>query len=113
MIALKRYIINLFEEFEIDNAVENELLLDISNIFDIYESGCIGFYLEDNFISGDIPVLFADMDRAIKDFAEHKIEIKETHSHNEYLHFHFELSLTKENIDKIYFTFFNLSGVIN
>lgn len=110
MIALKRYINNLFEDFEIDNAVEECILIDIPNN-NLYESGCIGFNFDFNSINGDIPVLFCDSDRVKEYFKDNGIYINDSHSHLEFVRFHFDLNLTKENIDKIYNMFFDLKEV--
>jgi len=111
MIALKRYINNLFNDFEIDSACEECILIDMPDN-NIYEGGCIGFNFDMKSINGDIPVLFCDSDRVIKYFKNNKIFINDTHKHFETLHLHFDLNLTKENIDKMYYMFFDLREII-
>lgn len=108
MIALRGYVYRLFEFFEIDEAVEEYILIDLPNKNNIFEGGSVCFDFENSFISADIPVFLNFVDIAMNLFEKNGIIITEIHNHFKSQHFHFELPLIKENIDNIYNLFFTL-----
>ena len=97
MIALKRYISNLFKDFDIWD-MDNELVLDI-NKNNIFDSGSIDFQLDTKYIIGDIVVSEENLNNIIKKFLSNGIEIEEIHNHYNFRHIHIFSALLKENID--------------
>jgi len=116
MIALKGYVRNLFEGFEVDEAVEEYILIDIPfKHKNIFGGGGISFNFERCYIDADLPVSVdnGNIIKARKFLLNNGIIITSEHTHIDTIHYHFDLSLIKENIDKIYNLFFNLREKIN
>lgn len=105
MIALKRYIKNKVFDKDITIVERNNFIIldkyDGEDLVLQLHTKSVAFDLVNKKIEGDFPTLVYESKKTEKKLKKAGLNISEKHLHDNWTHFHFSLSLTKNNIDFI------------